>query len=201
MKKNYPYHLQRLIHCLQRLPGVGNKTAERFAFSLLSWNTNTLNEMGDTLLHLRKKIDHCSQCGGLVDANTPCPFCSDTSRDSTTICVVESPKDIYTIEDTQEYRGIYHVLGGVLSPRDKQHPHTLRFEKLTQRIKDLNVTEVIIALDSTIEGDATALFLKKHLDTTPLAISRLAFGMPMGSSLDFVDGGTLGCALIGRNSF
>lgn len=196
----YPAHLLKLIEVLKRFPGVGNKTAERFAFHLLTWPNEHLRELGDTVITAKERLKNCSDCGCLMDGER-CNFCDLSRRDSQTLCVLASSREVFSIEDTHEYKGLYHVLGGVLSPLDNRGPEHLSLQKLKDRILALSVKEVVIALDSTLEGDATALYLKQELVGYPIHISRLAFGLPIGSSLEYVDGGTLARALLGRNQF
>ncbi len=196
----YPDHLLKLIQVLKRLPGVGNKSAERYAFHLLTCSQEQLNELGSVISSAKANLQQCQECGCLT-GKEGCLFCLDTHRHSHIICVIASPRDVFAIEETQEYRGLYHVLDGLLSPLDRRGPDQLALPQLKKRLIDLHVQEVVIALDSTLEGDATALFLKQELSDYPIQISRLAFGLPMGSSLDYVDGGTLARALSGRNQF
>ncbi|MGE5195971.1 MAG: recombination mediator RecR, partial [Anaerolineae bacterium] len=147
-----------------------------------------------------KKIKHCPDCQCLMEENH-CSFCDLGKRESQIICIISSAKDAFSIEETRAYKGLYHVLGGLLSPIDGRTPDHLQLDKLKKRVDDLSIKEVIIALDSTLEGDATALYLKEHVSLWGIRVSRLAFGLPMGSSLDFVDGGTLQRALTGRQAF
>lgn len=196
----YPDHLLKLIQVLKRLPGVGNKSAERFAFHLLTWPEEQLRELGSVVSATKEKLKQCSLCGCLMDLGG-CMFCHTPQRDSSVMCVLASPRDVFAIEETHEYQGLYHVLGGVLSPIERRGPEHLSIAQLKERLTTLKVKEVVIALDSTLEGDATALFLKQELAHYPVQISRLAFGLPMGSSLDYVDGGTLARALAGRSQF
>ena len=196
----YPSELLTLIAYLKKLPGVGSKTAERFAFQLLSWPQGHLDVFADVIASIKEKLPHCSECGCLME-NGACCFCHNPTRDPSSLCIISSAKDMYALEETHSYKGLYHVIGGLLSPLDGRSPDHLRIDKLQQRIKALQVKEIIIALDSTLEGDTTALYLKEQLETLGLTLSRLAFGLPMGSSLDFVDGSTLGRALIGRQAF
>lgn len=197
---HYPEHLLKLIQLLKRFPGVGYKTAERFAFHLLTWHPNQLNEIAEVIKQTPDKLIPCAACGCLLDGSD-CPFCDLTSRNADLLCVLAYPKDLFSIEETHEYKGLYHVLGGLLSPLDQRGPEHLSIQKLKKRLTELQVKEVVIALDSTLEGDATALFLKQELAAFPLKISRLAFGLPMGSSLDYVDGGTLARAFTGRSQY
>lgn len=196
----YPDHLNKLIQVLKKLPGVGQKSAERFAFQLLTWNRHQLDEMARVIQAIPDKLIPCPDCGCLQD-NQTCRFCDLTKRQAETLCILASPRDVFSLEETREYKGLYHVLGALLSPLDQKGPEHLAVERLKERIQSLNVKEVIIALDSTLEGDATALYLKQELGDLPVKISRLAFGLPMGSSFDYVDGGTLARAFSGRNQF
>ncbi len=196
----YPLSLLKLIALLKKFPGVGSRTAERFAFHLLSWPESQLRELAEGVATVKEKIKNCPVCRCLVDIHT-CKFCDLSQRDSKKLCILASEKDVFAFEETGAYQGLYHVLGGVLSPLEGRHPHHLHLESLHKRIQTSGVQEVIIALDSTLEGDTTALFLKEQLKNMPVTVSRLAFGLPMGSSLDFVDGGTLSRAFLGRQGF
>lgn len=196
----FPSHLTKLIEVLKKLPGVGNKSAERFAFQLISWNKSELNEMASVIHDITTKIHQCAQCGCLADT-TSCRFCDDSRMTFGVICVIASPRDAFALEETREFKGSYHVLGALLSPMDGRGPDALQLPKLRERILKHQIKELVIALDSTLEGDATSLYLKRELSDLPLNISRLAFGLPMGSSLDFVDGGTLARAFTGRAPF
>lgn len=196
----YPDHLLKLIQVLKRFPGVGNKSAERFAFHLLNWTEQQLSELGTVVSTIKDKLHQCDDCGCLMGTEG-CFFCQASQRDPHVICVIASPRDVFAIEETREYKGLYHVLNGLLSPLDRRGPEHLSLQKLKVRLATLQIKELVIALDSTLEGDATALFLKQELANYPIHISRLAFGLPMGSSLDYVDGGTLARALACRSQF
>ncbi len=191
----------KLIAFLKKLPGVGNKTAERFAFTMLSWQHEQLKDMGTFISDVKEHLRYCEECGALIGIKEQCPLCTNANRDNAAICIVATAKDIFAIEDTREYKGLYHVLGGVLSPLDGNHVEHLTIPKLQERIEKLGVKEIILALDSTLEGDTTALYIKKIFKDKNINISRLAFGIPMGSALDFVDEGTLTRALAGRREF
>lgn len=197
---NYPEQLIKLIQVLRRFPGVGTKSAERFAFQMLEWPEHQVREMATVIQALPDKIDHCSSCGCLKDVDK-CHFCDGQRANAKVLCIVSSPRDVYSIEETGEYRGHYHVMGALLSPMEGIGPEQLTVAPLKERIQRLEIEEVIIALDSTLEGDATSLFLKEELEPLNVTISRLAFGLPMGSSLDYVDGGTLARAFSGRGHF
>jgi recombination protein RecR len=196
----YPSDLLTLIAFLKKLPGVGSKTAERFAFQLLNWSEKQLGDFGTLIAAIKDKICHCPDCSCLMEENQ-CFFCDPNKRDTQILCIISSAKDAFILEETRSYRGLYHVLGGLLSPLDGRTPEHLQFERLKARIQALSIKEVIIALDSTLEGDATSLYLKQQLGPLSVAVSRLAFGLPLGSTLDFASGGTLSRALTGRQSF
>jgi recombination protein RecR len=196
----YPKDLTQLIAHLKKLPGVGTKTAERFAFQMLSWQGAELDQLATLLSTLKKNIPQCPECKCLTD-NGQCPFCHSTSRDRTQLCIIASARDAYSIDETGAYHGLYHALGGLLSPIDGISPEHLHLAHLKKRIAELQLKEIILALDSTLEGDTTSLYLKEQIESWGLRVSRLAFGMPIGSSLDFIDGGTLARALTGRQMF
>lgn len=196
----FPQQLLPLISYLKKLPGVGRKTAERFAFCLLSWPEEEVKTLAVHLSTLQEKIFPCPTCGSLQE-ETMCMFCDPSKRDTSVLCLVAFPRDVYAIEETRVYRGLYHVIGGLLSPIEGRtiSPDTLK--KLEERCTDSSISEAIIAFDSTLEGDATALFLKEKIEGMGIKTTRLAFGLPMGSSLEYVDYGTLERAFTGRHSF
>ena len=196
----YPPTLLSLMSILKKLPGVGSKTAERFAFQLFTWQESQLKEFSSHLLSLKEKICACSECGCLSEDNS-CPFCHGIERSKKSLCIVSSPKDVFIIEESRSYHGLYHVLSTLFSPIDGKMPEKEEIDKLKKRILDLQVEEIILALDATLEGDATALYLKDELKAYDLKATRLAFGIPIGSSLEYVDGTTLARALLGRQSF
>jgi recombination protein RecR len=196
----YPSHLLSFINMLKRLPGVGNKTAERYAFQILSWPAKYRHELAEALDRLDARIGYCDQCGCLK-GKEPCGFCTAARQAEGVICVVASPRDAYAIDETAEFKGLFHVLGGLLSPMEGIMPDQLSITPLLDRIRAYDIREVVLALDSTLEGDATALYLKRALAPLDITVSRLAFGIPMGSSLDYIDGGTLARALSARSQF
>lgn len=200
MTRKYPEDLIPLIAHLKKLPGVGTRTAERFAFELLGWPKEELSTFGENLKQIQDKIPPCTICGCLTNLGS-CPFCEATSRDHTQLCIIASAKDAFAIEDTKSYRGLYHVVEHLLSPLDGRHAHQIRMERILERISKNLVGEIILAFDSTLEGDTTALYIKNQLGTFPLSISRLAFGLPMGSSLEYINESTLLRAFKGRQSF
>lgn len=193
----YPKHLLLLIAHLQKLPGVGKKTAERFAFQLLEWKKNDLEAFSSCLSTLKEQIRPCVECSCLME-EVSCNFCNSDKRDPALLCVIGSPRDAYAIENTGDFNGLYHVLGTLLSPLEGKTADMISLPLLKNRIKKLHTREIIIALDSTLEGDATSLFLSEELQEMNLKISRLALGLPVGSTLDFVDEGTLSQAFSGR---
>lgn len=200
MRMKYPVALQQLIASLKLLPGVGSKTAERFAFHLLTWPDHLLKDFSHNLSTLKNRLRTCPECHCLID-HEECGWCDKTKRDTSLLCIISSPKDAYAIEETHTYKGLYHTLGGLLSPLDGRSIEKLNFPELIERICRLRVREVIVALDSTLEGDATALYLKEQMGQIGISVSRLALGLPLGSPLEYVDSGTLSRAFTGRQSF
>lgn len=194
-----PRHLTKLVDTLRKLPGVGSRSAERFAYKILEWSPADQHAFAEVVKNIPTEIKKCSECGALTDED--CFLCGDTRRCATSLCVVATFKDIFPIESTGEFKGRYHVLGGLLSPLDRKLPENLSIEKLKERVETLGIQEILLALDSTLEGDTTSLWIKGELSSPRVKISRLAFGLPMGSSLDYVDGGTLARALSSRREF
>lgn len=188
-----------LIEQLGRLPGVGPKSAQRIAFFVLQNPHYEPRDLADVLATIREKVRFCDTCGMLA-TDDQCDICLDLARDDTVICVVEEAKDVWAIERTREYRGRYHVLGGSLSPIDGVGPDQLRFRELMARLANGNVSEVIIATDPNLEGEATASYLSRMLDQPGLTVSRLASGLPVGGDLEYADEVTLGRAFSGRRS-
>lgn len=197
---HYPLPLIRLIESFRKLPGVGFKTAERYAFDLVTQKPEKAQEMIESIQKARQQLATCPECGALKD-QSQCTFCDISAREQQQLCIVAYARDLYVIENTREYRGLYHVLGGLISPMQGYHAEHLFIENLVSRINKNGVKEVILALDATTEGDATAFYIKQILEHTPINLSRLAFGLPLGSSFDYIDGGTLARAISGRNTF
>ena len=192
--------MQTLMTLLRKIPGVGSKTAERYTFHLLEWDQSSLELLSTALNDLRNKVQTCPACHCLKGED-PCDFCNINKREQHTLCIVSSAKDVYPIEDTHTFRGLYHVLEGLFSPLQGYDAHRINVKEIQERILRHGVRDVILALDSTVEGDATALFLKEEMKHWGVNISRLAFGIPLGSALDYVDAGTLARALLGRHQF
>ncbi|WP_213318386.1 recombination mediator RecR [Chlamydiifrater volucris] len=197
----YPEYLFRLISALKRLPGVGYKTAEKLAFEMLLWPESKLQEISSAIHDVSESVSFCSECFCLKEASEDCSFCTDSDRESEKLCVVASCKDVFLLEKAKVFRGNYHVLGSLLSPITGKKPELIRVQMLKERIQKKNYKEVIISFDATLEGDTTAMFIKEELMECGVVISRLALGIPMGLSFDYVDSGTLARAFSGRNSY
>ena len=193
----YPEILERLIDYLKKIPGVGERSAERYALALINLDEEELVDFGDTLAKIKKKLHTCNTCGHLTD-DEECYICTDQSRNHNLICVVEDYRSIFSFEKTGKFNGVYHVLGGLISPIDGINPDDLNISKLISRCKELNNAEVIIALRPTIEGDTTTLYLKRVLDKQNIKITRLSYGIPMGAEIDYLDVLTLERALYDR---
>ena len=187
--------LNDLINALTILPGVGKKSAQRMALYLLDRNKDGASILANTMLDAIEHIVRCSRCR-MLTSNNLCKVCSDTSRENTSICVVESPSDVLAIESTGGYRGKYFVLLGRLSPIEGVSPEDLGINDLLQLIKVENIEEVILATSSTVEGDATAIYIKDHIED--IKVSRISYGIPIGGELEYVDGNTIARAIQGR---
>ncbi len=189
--------IARLVEELARLPGIGPKSAQRMAYWVLRQDPERVAALSQALTEARGQVRRCSVCQDLTDQD-PCAICADPGRDRSTILVVEEPRDVQAVERIREYRGVYHVLGGALSPMDGIGPEDLRVRELIQRLGADGVTELILATDPDVEGDATALYLAKILRRPDLKVSRIARGLPAGADIDFADEVTLARALEGR---
>ncbi len=189
--------VQDLIEELGRLPGVGPKSAQRIAFHMLNSDPVDVTRLAETMLQVKRTVRFCDICGNVSEAEQ-CRICRDPRRELTVICVVEEPKDVVAIERTREFRGRYHVLGGAISPIDGIGPDDLRVAELMSRLADGSVTEVILATDPNLEGEATATFLARLMVGMSLTVSRLASGLPVGGDLEYADEVTLGRAFAGR---
>lgn len=195
----YEGPIQALIDELGRLPGVGPKSAQRIAFHLLNTDREDVERLADALREVAEKVRFCDVCFN-VSEDTTCRICRDPRRDQATICVVEESKDVAAIERTREFRGLYHVLGGAISPIDHVGPEDLHVAELLRRLQGPVVTEVILATDPNVEGEATATYLTRLLAPTGITVSRLASGLPVGGDLEFADEVTLGRAFAGRRA-
>ena len=190
--------LARLTEEFAKLPGIGRKTAGRLAYYVVSLPKERAEEFADAILDAHEKIRYCDICCNFTD-QLICPICKSTNRDRSVICVVETPKDVIAFEKTKEYNGLYHVLHGLISPMDGIGPENLKVKELVQRLGDDEVKEVIMATNPTIEGEATAMYIAKLLNPLGVKVTRLAFGIPIGSELEYADEITLFRALEGRN--
>jgi recombination protein RecR len=191
--------LQDLIDELGRLPGVGPKGAQRIAFHLLAAEAADVRRLADVLVEVKAKAKFCSICFNVSQEET-CRICQDPRRDRTVLCVVEEYKDVVAIERTREFKGRYHVLGGAISPIDGIGPDQLRLRELMARLADTTITEVILATDPNLEGEATATYVTRMLKDQEVSVTRLASGLPVGGDLEYADEVTLGRALAGRRS-
>jgi recombination protein RecR len=189
--------VQDLIDELGRLPGVGPKSAQRIAFHLLAADATDVRRLANALIEVKDKVRFCRICGN-VSEELDCRICRDTRRDLSVLCVVEEPKDILAIEKTREYRGRYHVLGGAISPIEGIGPDDLRMKELMMRLADGSITELIVATDPNLEGEATATYLARLIKPMGLRVTRLASGLPVGGDLEYADEVTLGRAFEGR---
>jgi recombination protein RecR len=192
-----PDSITALIAALGQLPGVGPRSAERMALHLVQTDSAVVKQLAGAILSAREKVRFCTTCGALTE-QSPCSICTDARRDASLICVVERAVDILSIEKSGAYRGKFHVLGGIISPLDGVEPEDLRITELEQRLQQEPVKEVVIALGTDVEGDATSHYLAKRLARPGLKISRIAYGLPAGSGLEFADELTLSRALEGR---
>jgi len=196
-----PNALDRLVALFSRLPGIGKKSASRLVYHILDADPSFARTIAGELQGLHEAIKRCSRCGSFTESD-PCTICTDTTRDHSLLCVVERAQDVRVIEESREFRGLFHVLGGLIAPLEGVNPGDLAIAQLLGRVRDEGVTEVILALNPTIEGDTTALyiqkFLKEKLPSCPLEISRLASGLPVGGDLEYADRLTLSRSLRGR---
>ena len=193
----YAKPLNKLINELSRLPGIGGKTAQRLALHILSVDDREAFALADAIREAKEKMTFCSICGNLTDRD-PCSICEDAGRDPSTICVVESPKDVIAMEKIREYRGYYHVLHGVISPMDDKGPEDINLKSLITRLQDTRVKELIIATNPTIEGEATAVYIARLVKPSGIRVSRIAHGIPGGGDLEYADEVTLLKAIEGR---
>lgn len=189
--------LEELVGLLTRLPGIGRKSALRVAYHLLKTDQAYADALADRIRGLKEAIRFCSVCGSYAESD-PCPVCSSPGRDRSQICVVEQPQDVVTIEASHEYRGLYHVLGGLISPLDGVGPEDLRLDALAARIRGGEAREIVVATNPTVEGDTTALFLKRALEPLGVSVTRLATGIPVGGDLEYADRLTLARSFRGR---
>lgn len=190
-------YLESAVAELAKLPGVGRKTALRLALHLLRQDPTQSTALGNSLIELRQKISYCTTCNNISDSSI-CPVCADQSRDNSLLCVVEDIRDVMAIERTSQYKGLYHVLGGLISPIDGVRPEDIHLESLLNRCKESNVQEVILAMSATVEGDTTAFYIFRMLQETQLIFSTISRGISIGDELEYIDEITLGRSIQSR---
>ena len=193
----YSPSIERLIENFERLPSIGHKTATRLAFYMLNQNEEGINEFINSIVEAKKNLRYCSQCFNITDTD-PCPICSSQKRDKQTICVVEDVKDIAAMEKTHEFKGVYHVLHGSISPMNGIGPDDIKIKELLERLKDIDIKEIIIATNPRVEGEATAIYISKLIKPLGIKVTRIAHGIPVGGDLEYTDEVTLSKALEGR---
>jgi len=189
--------LDRLIALFSKLPGIGKKSASRMVYHILENDSSYAHTLADALTVLHSAIRRCGICGGFTETD-PCPVCSDTSRDHSLICVVERAQDLRIIEESREFHGVFHVLGGLIAPLEGIGPGDLTIGKLVSRLNNQNIKEIILALNPTVEGDTTALYLQKMLKEFPVEVTRLASGLPVGGDIEYTDRLTISRSFRGR---
>ena len=195
---NYPKTIRDLIECYKKLPGVGEKTAERMALSTLEMEDDIINLFSDSLKNLKDKIKRCKICNNLSEEDK-CEICKQNNRNKNIICVVEEPKNIIMFEKVGTYKGLYHVLDGLISPLDGINPENLNISSLIERIKKEPIEEVILALNLSMEGETTSLYILKLLEGTGVTVTKIAAGIPVGADMEYLDALTIQRALEGRN--
>ena len=201
MNQQYPSQLlEKAVSEFAKLPGIGRKTAMRLVLHLLRQETTAVERFGQAIMTLRREVKYCKVCHNLSDTET-CRICSHPGRDASTICVVETVRDVMAVEATQQFRGLYHVLGGVISPMDGIGPSDLQIENLVERVRTGNVKEVILALSSTMEGDTTNFFIFRKLAPLDVKMSVIARGISIGDELQYADEVTLGRSILNRTEF
>jgi recombination protein RecR len=194
----YPEALEEIIDALKKLPGIGKRTAERLALAMLKWQPDKLVHLGELLQTLPENITFCPECGNLAANGQKCVVCQSSSRDRSLLCVVEEFSQIMSIENSSCFKGVYHVLGGKLSPLENRSASDLNIDTLLKKIETGTTKEVILALSPDVEGQATAMYIANLLDGKDIAITRLAQGLPAGSDISYADAATIGVALSGR---
>lgn len=195
----YPVVIENLIECYKKLPGIGEKTAERMALSTLELDDEIIDLFSQSLKSVKTDIQRCQKCNNLSDKEI-CDICSDKTRDHNTVCVVEEPKNVFQLEKIGSYHGLYHVLDGLISPLDNINPEDINLESLLKRIKDEKIKEVIMAVKPSVEGETTSLYISKILENENIVISKIAHGVPLGADMDYIDALTLEMALEERKN-
>ena len=195
---NYPESLNNLINSLKKLPSIGEKSAERLAFAIMNMDDEDINLFSSSIFDVKSKIKKCSICGNITESDK-CNICTNEERDDSIICVVEDSKNIITLEKMGSYNGKYHVLNGLISPMNGKGPNDIEITSLVNKVKNNNIKEVIIAISPTLEGETTALYISKLLESTNVLVSKIAYGIPMGADMEYLDPMTLSMALNNRN--
>ena len=193
----YSPSIEKLIESFEKLPSIGHKTATRLAFHMLNLNEESTKEFINSIIEAKKNLRYCSKCFNITETD-PCPICSSPKRDQSTICVVEDVKDVVAMEKTHEFKGVYHVLHGSISPMNGIGPEDIKIKELLERLKDTDVKEIIIATNPRVEGEATAIYLSKLIKPIGIKVTRIAHGIPVGGDLEYTDEVTLSKALEGR---
>lgn len=193
----YSPSIERLIESFEKLPSIGHKTATRLAFHMLNLNEESTKEFINSIIEAKKNLRYCSKCFNITETD-PCPICSSPKRDQSTICVVEDVKDVVAMEKTHEFKGVYHVLHGSISPMNGIGPEDIKIKELLERLRDTDVKEIIIATNPRVEGEATAIYLSKLIKPIGIKVTRIAHGIPVGGDLEYTDEVTLSKALEGR---
>lgn len=196
----YPPTFERLIELLKGLPGIGRRTSERLAFAMLKWPPDRLAALADTLRETGTRLSPCPTCANLAENHEPCAICRDSRRDHAVVCVVEDAAQLHCIENSGQYRGVYHVLNGRLAPLDGKGPESLNFAPLLARVKDGEVREIIFALSADVEGQATTIYLSEMMARPGLTLTSLARGLPAGADLVYADAATVTAAINGRTA-
>ena len=194
----YPSTIKNLIECFKKLPGIGEKTAERLSLSVLNLDNSVIEMFEKSLVDSKNKIKRCLKCNNLSEDDL-CLICSDKNRDFKTICVVENIKNIIAIEKTNCYHGVYHVLDGLISPLEGKNPDDINIKSLLDRVDTENIDEVFVALTPSVEGETTSLYIQKKLENKNIKVSKIAHGVPIGADMEYIDGLTLEMALENRN--
>ena len=198
MAAQYPESVEQLISILKLLPGIGRRGAERLALAMLDWGRDQLEDFGTLIAELPQTVEECPRCGAMSNAGELCSVCRQPDRDSGVLCVVENMSQLFAIENSGTFRGLYHILGGRLSPLDAQNGENLNIPSLLEKAKAGSVREVILALSSDVEGRATAVYLSELLEECPVKVTRPALGLPAGANLSYADSATISAALSGR---
>ena len=201
MQQNYPSQLlEKAVDEFAKLPGIGRKTALRLVLHLLRQDDETVDALAEALSRMKHEVKHCKTCHNISDEDT-CPICADHRRDASVVCVVENIQDVMAIENTQQFRGLYHVLGGIISPMDGIGPSDLEIDSLVKRVEEGEINEVILALSPTMEGDTTNFYIYRKLAHTDVKLSVIARGVSVGDELEYADEVTLGRSIVNRTPF